>query len=1445
MSLPDNPTSQVEEVFEIIDYTSASTFERLVVSIESILTKWGVDQGRLGVLDSVGTAAITCNSTGRSTSKTTTHGIGMPSLDSSIPNQDSLKSHIRYKTIVFEEQTYTISYHSLPTPIASSFLETSSDIKHFQDQQPQCSLPESISEYFPVIHSMAEFLTYPGYTSSSSRGFDASRITAAARNLAGGATNAGSTSTTSILEHHSLLHRWTSLTHFLVFSGVQTFQNRWSPDAIYNGIDEDDTEFTSARSGMVDINTSKLFSSAFSLALSNIMCTLPVFIQTGQTWKRVYQGLVVSTCHSGSSIPGFESMGMREAVQRYRMSVLPYSPPAYATLLSICNIFKDRFDLNHSDIPSADINKYIFASIATRYVYEFNSIEAADFKQLPQEFQVAGVFTPLVMDIPSPILRLTLETYYPVAPINSYIGVSIDPTLSPNWNLSIANVSDPKCSYLSNMLKSVIAGWLDAMPDNPSIHAISTDHMLLPGGFYNGSGLSNIRSLDNPRQRLVDHHDVMDTVRFMIQTAEVVPRFQRNTHATTPYMTPSSLLQTSATTDIPSTFTFSPSNTPISDRMLMRSTNQLISQLQYQSATVPMNSPLWLMGVRLLDACLLRPKHLRYDAGILALLKGVWEEFINELSQLWDLNAFIPGVDICVADDNGQTSGKKVDVDMRYTLMHQKLAMLNCCMFRKTGMYPSAETIALQKETHKNKAEDKLDAGSIKVNTGSLKSTIAQQFIPTRLFGTLTDMAMATVGDSVDTISKVISKSSHSHIHSSQAMPAADMMAGKGNVGFESNYVAHGNKQDTQPSVASKTPVVNENVVFESIESTAPQTSNTLSTVMAHTNNEGREQYINKWGNSLPSTALPTEAKLIGPQNDVHNDFSSKMSLNTRRTDAQGSSNSSYCSEMDSLARRSVGHRPPSSYGSSRIGSRETHMMIKPGHSSYMDTLNTSMQTVLTNFEGTSWTSDRSWDRFSVHEQASISTHPQDTLLQSNIPSPVEPRNMFNGASTEPDLMFEPMEGWVDGKTAVTLQRPTRVLTESGADDTNSFMADLNIGQVSAVSNELAGSFVEVKDMRVFQQRNQGNGVLPNTLSTSLPSYADAILDTTRDANVSIKHASDIETIDDDERKGELALLEGMLLIANGQPMWEPQTQESGYMTEDMVREQEQILESLGTSADAAKLRARMQCAQLVSDMEAFKAANPGAMLEDFVRWHSPRDWIEEVGEIGRLSGRMTDSGNLWRECWERARRVPASQQKALFDFEKESAKALHYLESMSLYQILSELMPTFFLIVYDSLSKHPIASAIPFICQSVDKIGQQIATIRWCDIGPDACDSLNEIISEIRQTEVYIYQCVSLLCKLPGQYELVNRLVQSQQADVVGHERDSVFKLFGNDENGSFPFPYAREFILQSVKLPKHTPYSQSSALLKGKGIYARLFALLMDSEFRLVECIQTPRMY
>lgn len=80
------------------------------------------------------------------------------------------------------------------------------------------------------------------------------------------------------------------------------------------------------------------------------------------------------------------------------------------------------------------------------------------------------------------------------------------------------------------------------------------------------------------------------------------------------------------------------------------------------------------------------------------------------------------------------------------------------------------------------------------------------------------------------------------------------------------------------------------------------------------------------------------------------------------------------------------------------------------------------------------------------------------------------------------------------------------------------------------------------------------------------------------------------------------------------------------------------------------------------------KAANPGCVLGDFVRWYSPRDWVEtEEKQVDpdtkeektvqkcELSHRMKIPGNMWLEVWETARPIPVRKQKRLFDDTKEA----------------------------------------------------------------------------------------------------------------------------------------------------------------------------------------------
>lgn len=144
-------------------------------------------------------------------------------------------------------------------------------------------------------------------------------------------------------------------------------------------------------------------------------------------------------------------------------------------------------------------------------------------------------------------------------------------------------------------------------------------------------------------------------------------------------------------------------------------------------------------------------------------------------------------------------------------------------------------------------------------------------------------------------------------------------------------------------------------------------------------------------------------------------------------------------------------------------------------------------------------------------------------------------------------------------------------------------------------------------------------------------------------------------------------------LLKTGESMQIPFTQDPGFMTEDMINEQANVFESLGTSENATQQRAKLQSAQLYSDMQAFKAANPFACLEDFVRWHSPRDWIvDDSDEGGHLSTRMSEPSNIWQELWKCSRRIPCSRQKPLFNMSVEAEKGLYFLETTSVYEFFS-----------------------------------------------------------------------------------------------------------------------------------------------------------------------------
>lgn len=185
------------------------------------------------------------------------------------------------------------------------------------------------------------------------------------------------------------------------------------------------------------------------------------------------------------------------------------------------------------------------------------------------------------------------------------------------------------------------------------------------------------------------------------------------------------------------------------------------------------------------------------------------------------------------------------------------------------------------------------------------------------------------------------------------------------------------------------------------------------------------------------------------------------------------------------------------------------------------------------------------------------------------------------------------------------------------------------------------------------------------------------------------------------QRRGSASTLESTMLLHSFEKMHVPFTQEAPPMTEDMHEERLRAVEAFG---NAFSFSGQLERDILSSDMSAFKAANPNAVFEDFIRWHSPSDWESDESEdklgadkkeldsnwppCGRLSQRMSEPGNSWRRIWNDSPALPASQQKPLFDPVREGEKTLHYLETLRPYQLLQQMVSTAFRASADTLNQ-------------------------------------------------------------------------------------------------------------------------------------------------------------
>ncbi|CAN8248290.1 unnamed protein product [Cochlearia groenlandica] len=287
-------------------------------------------------------------------------------------------------------------------------------------------------------------------------------------------------------------------------------------------------------------------------------------------------------------------------------------------------------------------------------------------------------------------------------------------------------------------------------------------------------------------------------------------------------------------------------------------------------------------------------------------------------------------------------------------------------------------------------------------------------------------------------------------------------------------------------------------------------------------------------------------------------------------------------------------------------------------------------------------------------------------------------------------------------------------------------------------------------------------------------------------------------------RLGVYQQVENLTMLETGEPVYSPILQESPLLTEDLIKETEEFVLRTGSMGAG--------CSQLLSDMQAFKAANPGCILEDFVRWHSPPDWTENDNSSGddsspprgQLSTRMQKEGNLWRELWETAKPLPAVKQAPLFDEDLAVEGILISLEDIQASELFEQLFVSLlalgFVMLEPVLATKDEFSKLFFECK--DYVVATCQGDAWSDKLDDLCQ---------------VYETVETMILRPE--EVLRSMKQTEDSPSSGSETKRRFKRLGFIFRGNKERKQTRVPSEPEQKSTEPSPGRQSfSSLFDGK---------------------------
>lgn len=305
-----------------------------------------------------------------------------------------------------------------------------------------------------------------------------------------------------------------------------------------------------------------------------------------------------------------------------------------------------------------------------------------------------------------------------------------------------------------------------------------------------------------------------------------------------------------------------------------------------------------------------------------------------------------------------------------------------------------------------------------------------------------------------------------------------------------------------------------------------------------------------------------------------------------------------------------------------------------------------------------------------------------------------------------------------------------------------------------------------------------------------------------------------------------------MLLLETLTPMHAPRIQSHPPITSDMFATQLEMLQELGNSPEASLERSMIQGSTVLSDMQAFKAVNSGAVFGDFVRWYSPNDWVVHDEYLspelrvtsleGELSARMQEPGNLWETLWDKAEPITSDQQEQLFNYDKEAELALDYLWSLDINSLLHQLGACSIGVCTTQILSNALSyRECEFVLNKARSFNAQIEHRMDCNQLMKN-KSLSEVFfSHLEALEVSVSQVTSLDSYLgPLSPPVLDSLLGSQRlVPLVTPEDRACYARVFNFEDGDEPpsvAPNVREFCLIG--------YTDTHAITIGNRVYVNL---------------------